>query len=79
MSWKPTVQTFGDPKYYTNNLAFATQDEAEISARGLASRWMLVENWSTEESDQPVNYEIVDGQLRSLGTFYSSDQNKEAA
>ena len=31
MSWKPEVQTRGDEKFYSNNLAFETKEEAEKS------------------------------------------------
>lgn len=63
MSFKPAVKTFGEDKYHHNNLAFETREEAEASARDLASRWMLVEDWRVDESDQPVNYKLVDGEL----------------
>ena len=31
------------------------------------SRWMLVTDWRVIESDQPVNYTLVDGVLESVG------------
>lgn len=58
-SWKPEVRTGTDPKFYANNLAFATKEEAERSARDLMGRWMLVVEWRVVESDQPVNYRIT--------------------
>lgn len=57
-SWKPEVQTGRDPKFYGNNLAFATREEAEHSAKDLMRRWLLVNDWRVVESDQPVNYHI---------------------
>jgi len=66
MSWKPEVQTFGDPKYYDNALRFATKEEAEASARDLSRRWMLVENWRAVESDDPVNSILNEGELVSV-------------
>lgn len=57
-SWKPEVRTGTDPKFYGNNLAFATKEEAEFSARDLMNRWMLVVECRAVESDQPVNYRI---------------------
>lgn len=59
MSWKPEVQTCNDRKFYGNNLAFATKEEAERSARDLMNRWMLVTDYRAVESDQPVNYRIT--------------------
>jgi hypothetical protein len=58
MSFKPEVRTGNDPKFYGNNLAFATKEEAEYSARDLMNRWLLVNEWRVVESDQAVNYRI---------------------
>lgn len=58
MSFKPEVYVQGE--WAQNNLAFATKEEAELSARDLMSRWMLVEDCRAAESDQPVNYKIVE-------------------
>lgn len=58
MSWKPEVRTGTDPKFYDNNPAFATREEAERSARDLMNRWMLVVECRAVESDQPVNYRL---------------------
>ncbi len=66
MSFKPVVKTGSDPKWYDNALRFATKEEAELSARDLAGRWMLVTDWSTQESDDPVNYKIVDGVMSAV-------------
>ena len=67
-SFKPAVEVVGEPgKFHTNNLAFATSEEAERSAKDLMSRWMLVTNWSVVESDQPVNYRLDEaGQLQEV-------------
>ena len=58
MSFKPEVRTGTDPKFYGNNLAFATKEEAEWSAKDLMNRWLLVNEWRVVESDQAVNYRI---------------------
>lgn len=66
-SWKPEVQTIGDgDKWNSNALRFATKEEAEYSARDLAGRWMLVTAHRAAPSDDPVNYQIVDGQLTAI-------------
>lgn len=67
MSFKPSVSTDGGTTFNENNLAFATREEAEASAKDLMSRWMLVTDWRVIESDQPVNYTLVDGVLESVG------------
>lgn len=65
MSFKPMVKTGNDPKWYGNALAFATEEEALLSARDLMSRWLLVD-CCAEESDEPVNAEIKDNVFRML-------------
>ena len=66
MSFKPSVSTDGGATFNENNLAFATREEAELSARNLMARWMLVTDWRVVESDQPVNYTIKDGVLTAV-------------
>ena len=66
-SWKPEVQVAGNgDKWSQNNLAFATRDEALHSARDLMNRWLLVTDYRAAESDQAVNYSIVDGELQEV-------------
>ena len=66
MSFKPSVSTDGGATFNENNLAFATREEAELSARDLMARWMLGTDWRVIESDQPVNYAIKDGVLEAV-------------
>ena len=66
MSFKPSVSTDGGATFNANTLAFATREEAELSARDLMARWMLVTDWRVIESDQPVNYAIKDGVLEAV-------------
>ncbi len=66
MSWKPEIQTVNDEKYYQNNLCFATKEEAEASAADIFNRWMLATNYRAAESDDPVNYRIVDGVMEAV-------------
>ena len=42
MSFKPSVSIDGGATFNENSLAFATRDEAEVSAKDLMARWMLV-------------------------------------
>lgn len=63
MSFKPEVYVQGE--WARNNLAFATKEEAELSARDLMSRWMLVEDCRAAESDQPVNY-VLDPETKVM-------------
>ena len=67
MSWKPEVKvTNNGGQWSQNNLAFATEAEALESARDLFNRWFLCEDFRAAESDQPVNYAIVDGKLQEV-------------
>jgi hypothetical protein len=63
MSWKPEVVADSSGKFYGNGLRFATYEEAFENARNLAGRWTLVEDFRAVESEDPVNYAWVDGQL----------------
>ena len=63
MSYRPMVYVQGE--WAGNGLRFATHEEANESACSLMYRWMLVENCRVDESDDPVNYALVDGRLVS--------------
>ena len=57
MSWQPEVQVVGEgDKWLSNQLRFATREEAEANARDLMGRWMLVTASRAAESTDPVNY-----------------------
>jgi hypothetical protein len=60
-SFKPGVFVSGESQSVFNGVRFATRDEAEQYGRDLAGRWILVERTVVEESDDPVNYEWIEG------------------
>ena len=66
MSWKSEVIADNSSKFAGNALRFATQKEAERYVRDLSMRWLAVRDTRVVESDEPVNYAIVDGVLKSL-------------
>jgi len=66
MSWKPEVIADSSGKWVGNAVAFATKEEAERWASDLAMRWTLVREWRAVESDEPVNYAIIDNKLEAL-------------
>lgn len=67
MSFKPSVSIDGGATFNENATAFATREEAEIAAKDLMARWMLVTDWRVVESDQAVNYRIrYDAALESV-------------
>jgi hypothetical protein len=63
ISWKPEVIVDSSGKWYGNALRFATKEEAEGNAAALAWKWLAVREWRVVESDDPVNYHWVKGQL----------------
>jgi hypothetical protein len=65
-SYKVEVQTFGETKWSTNAIRFATQDEADKAGVDLAHRWTMLENWRVAPSDDPVNYKWEDGKAVSV-------------
>ena len=66
MSFKPEVSTDGGQTFHRNGLAFATKEEAELSAKDVYNRWMLATHWRAVESEDPVNYQIVDGVMSAV-------------
>ena len=67
-SYKPEVRTAGEKTFCGNSLRFATKEEAEIYVHDLMMRWTAVADTRVVESDDPVNYAIVDNKLVSLET-----------
>ena len=66
MSYKSEVIADSSGKWCSNALRFATSEEAAQYVADLKSRWMLVTDTRVVESDEPVNYAIVDNKLVSL-------------
>ena len=66
MSFEPSVSTDGGQTFNQNALAFATEAEALASAKDLFNRWLSCTGYRATESDQPVNYALVDGVLTSV-------------
>ena len=65
-SYKVEVIADSSGKWATNAVRLATEAEAEAYGRDLYMRWTLVREWRVAESDDPVNYEIVDGVVRAV-------------
>jgi hypothetical protein len=66
MSFKPEVIADSSGKWCGNALRFATRQEAEANVGDLMTRWFAVRETRVVESDDPVNYRYVDGQLESI-------------
>jgi len=61
MSFKAEVIADATGNYYSNELRFETREEAELYAADLAARWLMVRDRRVTESDDPVNYDFVNG------------------
>ena len=66
MSYKAEVIADASGKWCGNALRFAIYEEAEIYVIDLMRRWTLVTDTRVVESDEPVNYKIVDNKLLSV-------------
>lgn len=75
MSWKPAVEVNGDQNWSYNALRFETKEEALASAKDLMNRWLLVTAFDAHESDEPVNYKLVDN---DVGLVLTAVEKEEA-
>lgn len=55
MSFKVEVIADSSGQWAGNGMRYSTRENAEQSAKDLASRWMLVREWRVVESEDPVN------------------------
>ena len=60
MGYKTWMHFKNDPPA-TNALVFATQEEAVAAGDELMSRWFVPIGFEVRETNDPVNYTIVDG------------------
>lgn len=63
MNYRPEVSTDGGKTFGQNGQIFPTKEEAEHMARDIYGRWMLATDYRATETEDPVNYTIVDGVL----------------
>ena len=61
MSWKAEVVADNSGRWIGNHMCFATKEVAEAYLRDLKARWKAVRNTRVVESDQRVNYRVVNG------------------
>ena len=77
MSFKPEISTDGGKSFGQNAQVFATREEAEAMARDIFGRWMLATDYRVVESDEPVNYEIKGGALKSVPALVTESEGGE--
>lgn len=75
MSWKPEVYDRG---WAGNGMAFETKEEAELWARDLLNRWFVPTDSRAVESDEPVNYAIIQGILCTVIPRYGLIEDANA-
>jgi len=66
MGFKLGVKTEGDTNWVSNALCFATEKEAEEYGKDLFSRWMAMKETKVLPSDEPINYQFVDGKSKRI-------------
>jgi hypothetical protein len=66
MSFKSEVIADSTGQWCGNALRFATQEEADIYGRDLASRWISVRETRVVQSTDPVNYRLNGNRLESV-------------
>lgn len=66
MSYKAEVIADNSGKWADNALRFATEDEAKRYVADLSMRWLAVRETRVVECDDPVNYAIIDNQLKEI-------------
>jgi hypothetical protein len=69
MSYKIAVMVRGESKPSYNGIRVETEQEATWHGNDLFSRWMLMESFTVEQSDDPVNYKIdvENGVVQAVG------------
>ncbi len=60
-NYKPAFIIKGEDKPCINAQVFATKEEAEDSARARFMVWTVPTDWTVVETEDPVNYKVVDG------------------
>ena len=68
MNYRPEISTDGGKSFGQNAQVFATKEEAEAMAKDIFSRWMLATDYRAVETEDPVNYRIVDNKLEPVAS-----------
>ena len=60
MPYKYGVELKGESKLSFNSVVFATKEEADLAGRELLSRWFAPIGYKVVQTEDEVNYEIID-------------------
>ena len=67
-NYRPEISTDGGKSFGQNAQVFATKEEAETMARDIFSRWMLATDYRATETEDPVNYRLIDNKLEPVAS-----------
>lgn len=73
-SWKAEVITNREGNWVSNRLRFASFDEAYNYVSDLGKRWTMVSDIRVVESNDPVNYRYLNGELLIVVPFLVPQQ-----
>ncbi len=62
MNYRPEVSTDGGATFGQNAQVFATHAEAETMAKDIFNRWFAATHYRVTETEDPVNYRLVDSE-----------------
>ena len=65
-NFKYGVQLPDQPKLSFNSVVFATAEEAEVGGRELLSRWFVPIAYEVVETEDEVNYRVVNNRIERL-------------
>ena len=67
-NYRPEISTDGGKSFGQNAQVFATKEEAETMAKDIFNRWMLATDYRAAETEDAVNYRLIDNKLEPVGT-----------
>ena len=76
-NYRPEISTDGGKSFGQNAQVFATKEEAETMAKDIFNRWMLATDYRAAETEDPVNYRLVDNKLESVPVLVVESEGGE--
>lgn len=74
MSYAPEVRTDNTGKWYGNAVRFETEAEAQAWVLDRGMRWTAVRDTRVVESDDPANYQWLNGRLMPITPVPNASQ-----
>ena len=76
-NYRPEISTDGGKSFGQNAQVFATKEEAETMAKDIFNRWMLATDYRVTETEDAVNYRIVDNVLTPVARVVTDSEGGE--